>query len=301
MHLPVIAAGHNLAAKHPLCRVHGVHQVGKTAWGSCIGARDVRRIASILGAGIEQERAQGGGSGTLQVLVMQHRGVLVVRHDVVVRHLLFALGASLKIAHVRFVFGFPTTERGQRSLVSARAQRAGAAHAFELVRRLYGPIVVQARQKVRRIDARRVGLGTEPIGADVGHPAEVRPVTACLRWLVHSDQIDLGRPRRPRQPGRFVPIIVWLMEQNFEPRTGRDDQNTAWIILDGNPGLEMGVDLVRVVLIVQELDGRGARVDDQRIEAARRERPLRAPHERLQMRLIQLIDTGFAHFSSRPR
>ena len=39
------------------------------------------------------------------MLVMQHRRVFVIGHDIVVGHLLFPLYASLQILHVHFVFG----------------------------------------------------------------------------------------------------------------------------------------------------------------------------------------------------
>jgi len=59
VHLPIIAAGDDLTAKFLLCRIHGRHQFGKAAGRGRIGARDIRRITAILGAGVDQEGAQG--------------------------------------------------------------------------------------------------------------------------------------------------------------------------------------------------------------------------------------------------
>ncbi len=157
---------------------------------------------------------------------------------------------------------------------------------------------MQTRQKIRRIDAGGIIPGRGCVRANVSHAAEIGPMQRALGWLVHGDQVDLGRPRCLRQPGRFVPKIGGLVEQDFEPRTRRDHQYAAWIIHDRHPGLEMWVNLETIVLVVQELGGRRARMNDQGIKAARRERVLRAPHERLQMRLIKLIETGYAHISS---
>ena len=92
-------------------------------------------VAAKLGAGIDQKGAQRRGRAALEVLVVQDRGVLVVGDDVVVGHLLFALCAGLQVAHVRLVFGRSAAKRRQRGRMAARAQRARAAHAFELVAR----------------------------------------------------------------------------------------------------------------------------------------------------------------------
>ena len=140
---------------------------------------------------------------------------------------------------------------------------------------------MQPRQQFRRIDVCGIGPGREGVRTDEGDPAEFRPVTARLRRLIRGDQIDLGGPWRLRQRGGFVPIIAGLMEKNLESCAGRDHQDAAWIIHDRHPGLEMGVYLVRVVLIIQELHGRRARMYDQCIETAGRKGLLRAPHEHL--------------------
>ena len=55
MHVAVIAAGDDLIAQSLLRLVHGLHQVGKAAGCGGIGARDIGRIAAVLGAGIDQE------------------------------------------------------------------------------------------------------------------------------------------------------------------------------------------------------------------------------------------------------
>src|SRR5665213_1972578 len=60
----------------------------------------------------------------------------------------------------------------------------------------------------------------------------------------------------------------------------------------------MRIDLVGVVLVVQELRWRTSGMYDQGVEAGRGKRPVGAPHESLQMRNIQLIETCIAHTTS---
>ncbi len=130
VHLPIIAPRDDFIAEQPLCAVQGLDQFGIAARQGGIRAGDIRGITAVLSAGVDQERAQGLGGRTLQVLVMQHRAVLVVGHDVVVRHLLFTLCAGLQVAHVGFVFGPPAAESSQRRPMAASTELVGAAHAF---------------------------------------------------------------------------------------------------------------------------------------------------------------------------
>ncbi len=79
-------------------------------------------------------------------LVMQDRGVLVVRDDVVIGHLLLALRAGLEVTHVGEVLGGALAKRGESRTVPAGAEIVGEAHALELVRRLDRAVEMQSRQ-----------------------------------------------------------------------------------------------------------------------------------------------------------
>ena len=187
---------------------------------------------------------------------------------------------------MRLVFGAAAAKCSQCRAVSAGPKFTRTAHAFELVSGLDGAIIVKPRQEVGRVDVRGFDGPDAALRADVRHTPETGPVLTRLGWIIHGDQIDLRRPGRLRQPGRLMPIVVGLVKQHLEVRARYDYQNAAWIVDDRHPGLEMRINFVRIVLVIQELGGRAACMDHQRIEAACIKRLLRTPHQRLQMRLI---------------
>ena len=146
VHLAIIAPCDNFLTQLELRVVQRMNEVGIQAWRCGVGACDIRRIATKLRPGIYQKRAQGLWWAPIEMLVMQYRRVLVIGHDIVVGHLLFALHASLQILHMGLVFGRPAPKGGERCQVAAGAQRAGTAQALKLVVGFDRPIVVQASE-----------------------------------------------------------------------------------------------------------------------------------------------------------
>src|ERR1700733_13363091 len=97
-----------------------------------------------------------------------------------------------------------------------------------------------------------------------------------------------------------MPIIIGLVKQDLEACARHEDHNAARVVHDRYPCLEFGVYLEGIALIVPAKGGGRACMDAQGIETARREGPVRPPHESLQMRFVKLIEIGFAHIDSCP-
>ena len=232
------------------------------------------------------------------MLVVQHRGVLVVRDDIVVRHLLFTLRAGLEILHMRLVFGRPAAKRGECGQMAARAQLVRTAHAFELIRGLHGAVVMQAHQQFRRIDRRGLIRGEAVDGADACDTPELRPVLARPGRVGQRCDVDGCRPRFTRQACRLVPVVVGLVKQHSRPRAGRVNDHALRIVDDGRPRFEVRVHFIWVCLIVEELGRRTTCVDHQCLKTGRGERGVRAPHLRAQVLRIKIIQTDFAQVDS---
>src|ERR1019366_2529674 len=147
------------------------------------------------------------------MLVVQYGGIFVVSQDIVVRHLLFTLHASLQIPHMRFILGGAAPKRGERGSMTEDSKRAGPAHAFELVGCLHGSVVVQPRQQLWIIDGSRFS-GIEAVtGTYESHPADIGPMRGGFRRIRHGDHVYGARPMLLGQARRLVPVVVRLVEQ----------------------------------------------------------------------------------------
>ena len=182
VHLPVVAPRHDLVAHAQLRAIERRNQVGERSGGGGIGARDVRRVAPELRAGVDEEGAQRVGWAALEMLIMQHRRILVIGDDIVVRHLLLALLAGLEVAHLGLVFGRAVKKGRQCRAMPTRTQRIRAAHAFELVGRLHGAVVVQLLEQIGVVEAVRRRAGKRLARTDECDAAEAGPVRRCAGW-----------------------------------------------------------------------------------------------------------------------
>ena len=167
--------------------------------------------------------------------------------------------------------------------MTAGAQVTGLAHACEFIGGFHRPVVIEFTQQIWRIQRRGVRAGCCCLRTDKGHATETFPVRGGLRVIVHGDQIDLRRPGCLRQPRGFVPEVVGLIEQDCRARARPVHHDAARIVHNRYPSLEVGINLVGVVLVVQELDGRPPGVHHQRIKAGGRQRAVGTLHKRRQM------------------
>ena len=225
---------------------------------------------------------------------MEYRRVLVVGDDIVVGHLFLALCAGLEIPHVGLVFGRSAAERREGCEMAASSQIARPAQAFDLVGGLDRPVEVQPGEQLRIIHRRRIRRKRVP-GAHEGHAAEFGPFAAGRGGIRHRNQLDGLRPGFARQARGLVPVIVRLMKEHLGAGSRDVDQHALGIVEDRNPRLEMRIHLVGVRLVIQELDRRDTRMDDQGVKTGRRQRIVRPPHDGLQMVPIECIQTRIAH------
>ena len=186
------------------------------------------------------------------MLVVQDRRILVIRHDVVVGHLLFALPACRQVAHVRIVFGASAVKRGERSRMSQRAHLTGFSQAGQFVRCLDGALVVQQRDQLLGVEALGIRALAQTLGTQVSDAAQFIPMVRGLRIILHGDEIDRGGPLSAGQFRRLVPVIVGLIEQDQGTGTRPVHQDAARTVRDGHPCLELRIHLVGVVLVVEK-------------------------------------------------
>ena len=112
--------------------------------------------------------------------------------------------------------------------------------------------------------------------------------------------IERGRPGTLGQVGGLMPVIDGLVEQHLGPGARRVNEHAARIVEHRHPGLELWVDLERVVLVIQKLHQRGTRHDHEGIEAGARQCMVGAAHERLHVLRVESVQTVLGHLMPPP-
>ena len=116
------------------------------------GTRQVRRIAVIFRARIQQEAAQLRRRAVIQLSVMQNGSVFVQRHNVAVRYIGVAMAGSSQIGLVNIKLAHPGEERFMSGLMTVNRRLLRFAHAGQLIVSFIRAVVVQIINHPFRVD-----------------------------------------------------------------------------------------------------------------------------------------------------
>ncbi len=149
--LAIVRLAADRGTQHQLQLVHSPHEVGELPVAGRVGARDVRGVAAELRTGVDEEGPARAAPLVGEVLVMQHRRVLVERDDVAVGQLLVALADGRAVGEVGLEFGCSGREGVPRRDVAACGHQRRPPHALELIGRLDRAVVMQLVQQPGRV------------------------------------------------------------------------------------------------------------------------------------------------------
>ena len=197
VHIAVIAAGEDLLAERQLRLVHGFDEIGEAPGAPRISARDIRRITAVLGAGVDQERAQAAtarsapDAGSAGPPHSRYRPRCCCRASP-----LRAVGRPPDSSYARRI----RSRRGEtpraRPHVRARPSHwlfAGRPAHRVSSRRAHNPRAPSILWGSGTPDPR---LTAEPSGPKKATRPNLSQWCCGLRFILHGDQIDRGGPGR---------------------------------------------------------------------------------------------------------
>ncbi len=234
------------------------------------GPGQIRGVAVILGASVQQEAAHLSGCAMIQPGVVQHGSVLVERHDIAVGYVGIAVAGGGQIGHVDVKFAHTGEKRLVRCAVAHHCRLLRLSHTGQLVVGLIGAIVVQEVNHPFRVDILGFDLQLQ---CALCHRADVGDITPCRRQLAgdtvcfwQGNNLDLFGPERGRQRLDVVPVIY----RQVEPQLGLVDtihqQPAVGNLSNRYPGFKLRVDLKGVRMVIKEDVEQLAGVNQQCVE-----------------------------------
>jgi hypothetical protein len=197
---------------------------------------------------------------------VQHRTVLVQRHDAGVRQFGVDLAGGSEIGLVDTQLALTHAECLFGGAMGAGADATGFTHQFQLVRGLVGAVVVQVVHYRRRIvdldPADGGGRLTDYCALALGQFGD------GLFGGTHDHDLEGINPIAAGRGRHHVPVVAGLQENQPGLVPGRMHDPASGCTDQRQPVLELRADRIGVVHVVEKLDPRHARGNQQVIEAA---------------------------------
>ena len=270
MVINVARPGFHGANQRQLLVVNVFNQMGEIVIAVCRpGPRQIRGIAVIFRAGVEQKAAHLRRSAMVQFGVVQDGSMLVQRHDVAVRHVGIAVTGGGKIGLVDIEFAHPGLKSliGRTMTIHRRLLRF--THTGQLVIGFVSPVVMQIIDNPFRVDLIR---GDSQAQRALRHRPDIANITASGRQLAadaiglrQRDHIDLFGPERGRQRLNVMPVINRQIEPQLRFIHTVHQQPAVRHLSHRHPGFELRIDLERVWMVIKEDVNQLAGVNQQSI------------------------------------
>ncbi|SVK47854.1 Uncharacterised protein [Acinetobacter baumannii] len=176
-----------------------------------IGTRQIGGVAVIFRPGVDQKTQGLGRRLMIQLGVVQHRSVLVQRHDVVVRHIGIAVAGSRQVGQIDVELAHAGEEGLMRGTMAGYRRLLRFAHAGQLIAGFNRTVEIQVVQHRFRVDVFR--RDAEIAGALLGITDIADALT--LRRQLLRDRIGVGQrhqfeglgPETVRQRLYAVPVV----------------------------------------------------------------------------------------------
>ena len=254
-----------------LFSVHIFNQLSKFIVAVCRpGTGKVSGIAVIFRPSIQQEAADFSWCAVIQLGVVQHRRMLVQRHDVAVRHIGVAMAGSRQIGLVDIKLAHAGTEGFFCRTVAVDRHLLRFTHTRQFIVSLIGAIVVQVVNHPFRVDVARSNAQAQ---RTLRNRTNIADVATCSGQLAANavrfwqrNNFNLFCPERSRQRFYVVPVINRQVEPQLWFINAIHQQPAVWHLSHRHPCFELRVDLERVRVVIQKNIHQLARVDKQRIE-----------------------------------